>query len=471
MSNDVTLLHDVLAKEVRTDLVEPDTLLFARELFLEFSLVQLFRGNYTVQQVHGKEVRLYPGLDANGNENYIIWKTDTSNTTSTAIALNKVSVNDLRVRFTDTRTKLSILAHHEKMVVKGHFSDAINVLDLNGDISLAHWKQADKTMLGPRTGHLRLAMQFGGTSGIFKITNGEVITNNVPIDLTLAVTPSAKGKVLDLRANGLGLDLEDVIAVLPERLIAPIEQYGLQGEVDLAIHYAGPIEGNGPALSVGAKVTNGKMEERRSGSKFTNINGEMALDLTPSGVAKKLTVKGFSAKSGSGSISGNWNSNGLVNAEVKANLKGDIALADLLRFAQIDTLEKVSGRLKADAHIAGMIRNMGDIRPGDIGALKISGTMALRDADLKMKGVRHRIRHLDADLALHGNDATVQGLKVEFHENPIVLSGTLRNLVPYLLFKDQRLVIEAKGSSPSIDLAGLLRSDDAATARNRATNS
>ena len=89
---------------------------------------------------------------------------------------------------------------------------------------------------------------------------------------------------------------------------------------------------------------------------------------------------------------------------------------------------------------------------------------AAPNADLKMKGVRHRISHLDADLALHGNDATVQGLRAEFHENPVVLSGTLRNLVPYILFKDQRLVIEAKGSSPHIDLAALLRSDDAQTA-------
>ena len=76
-------------------------LLFARELFLEFSLWDLFQGNYTVEQVHGEEVRLYAGLDGNGNENYIIWKTDSTTTSSTAIALNKVSVDDLIVRFRD----------------------------------------------------------------------------------------------------------------------------------------------------------------------------------------------------------------------------------------------------------------------------------------------------------------------------------------------------------------------------------
>ncbi|MFZ1333493.1 MAG: AsmA-like C-terminal region-containing protein [Flavobacteriales bacterium] len=456
-------LHNVLAKEVRTDDVVPDTLLFARELFLEFSLWDLFQGNYTVEQVHGEEVRLYAGLDGNGNENYIIWKTDTTTTASTAIALNKVSVDDLTVRFTDTRTDLHILAHHDKMVVRGQFSDAISELDLTGDISLAHWRQGERTLLKDRAGHASLAMDFGGTDGVFRITKGQVTTGNMPIDLTLVVTPMKDGKVLDLRANGLGLELSDVIAALPEGLTSSIKEYGMKGEVDLAIHYAGPLDKSGPELSVGAKITNGQMKESHSGTKFTNINGELALDLTATGVAKKLAVKSFSARSGSGSISGNWKSNGLSNAEVKADFKGDIALADLLRFAQIDTLEKVSGRLKANAQIAGKLRDMGNIRANDLAALRITGTLTLRDADLKMKGVRHRISHLDADLALHGNDATVQGLRAEFHENPVVLSGTLRNLVPYILFKDQRLVIEAKGSSPHIDLAALLRSDDAPT--------
>ena len=42
----------------------------------------------------------------------------------------------------------------------------------------------------------------------------------------------------------------------------------------------------------------------------------------------------------------------------------------------------------------------------------------------------------------------------------IELSGTLRNLMPYLLFDDQRLLIEAQARSERLDLAALLLSDD-----------
>ena len=53
-------LRDVKIDEVRTDGAQPDTLLAARELFLEFDLWDLFNGSYTVQRIHGSDVGSTP---------------------------------------------------------------------------------------------------------------------------------------------------------------------------------------------------------------------------------------------------------------------------------------------------------------------------------------------------------------------------------------------------------------------------
>jgi hypothetical protein len=454
-------LHDVLAKEVRSDGAAADTLLFAKELFLEFSLWDIFQGSYTVDKIHASEARLYPALDANGKGNYLVWKTDSTSTGSSPISLDKVSFSDLRVRYRDDRSALVINTRSKSLALTGRFSEALNTLTLNGDAHLLNWTNGKETIIADRQAYLRLALEFGGSDALFKITKGEVLSGSVPLEVTLAVTEDAKGDHIDLRANGLGLDLADAVALLPENITKDLRRYTMKGEVDLAVKYAGLLDG--PSLSVGAKVVRGKLKEQRSGTSFTDVFGELSLELTPKGVPRKLLVKNFSAKSANGSLSGNWQSNGLANAVVKADLRGDIALAELLRFAQVDTLEQVSGRLKADLHMQGKLRDVGDIQPRDLRALSITGTLASRDATLKLKGVRHKIEHLDADLAIHGNDATVQGLKAELQGSSVVLSGTLRNLMPYLLFDDQRLVIEAKGSSPRIDLAALISSEGASS--------
>lgn len=454
-------LHDVLAKEVRSDGATPDTLLYAKELFLEFSLWDIFQGSYTVDEIHASEARLYPALDANGQGNYLVWKTDSTATGSSPISLDKVSFSDVRIRYRDDRSALAISTRSNALALSGRFSKALNTLTLNGDVHLLGWNNGQEVVLADRQAHLRLALEFGGHDALFRITKGEVNSGSVPLEVTLAVTEDPKGDRIDLRANGLGLDLADAVNLLPENITKDLRRYTMKGDVDLAVKYAGPLDG--PSLSVGAKVVQGKLKEERSGTSFTDVFGELSLELTPKGTPRKLLVRNFSAKSPNGSLSGNWQSNGLTNAIVKADLRGDIALAELLRFAQVDTLEQVSGRLKADLHMQGKLRDVGDIQPKDLRALSITGTLASRDATLKLKGVRHKIEHLDADLAIHGNDATVQGLMAELQGSSVVLSGTLRNLMPYLLFDDQRLVIEAKGSSPRIDLAALVSSEGAST--------
>jgi hypothetical protein len=458
-------LHDVLIMEVRSDEVPSDTLLFAKELFLEFSLWGLFQGNYTLERIHGDRVKLYPGIDPKGAYNHIIWKEDSTSTTSADIALEKVSMEQLELRFRDARSGLEIRNHSQSLAVQGRFTDALNDLNLNGDLHLHHWLQGADTLLADRKADVRLTMNFGGDDGAFRITQGEVVSNKVPLELTLELLPSPTGDQLDLRANGLGLDLGNTLGLLPTGMLPQLDRYAIKGAVDLAIRYTGPIDGAGPALSLGAKVTKGHVKERRSGSVFSDISGELALDLSPQGVPRKLHINGFSARSGSGTLRGDWRSDGLTNALVKADLQVDIDLADLLRFAQVDTLEQVGGRLTVDARIEGRVRDVADLKPADLRPLRMGGTASLRGASLKLKGVRHRIEELDAELALEANDAAIHSLKATLQGSHIVLKGRLVNLVPYLLFDDQRLTIQADGSADRIDLAALLQAEEAPKAK------
>jgi hypothetical protein len=405
-------------------------------------------------------VRLYPALDAEGRENYLIWKADSSSTSSSPLELEAVSVDGLTARYRDAGSGTQILANSGSLELSGRFSDAETKLTLNGDLDLRDWQQGGSSILQDRQAQLRLSLTFGGADGSFHITKGEVITNDVPLELTLDLVPGKIGKDLDLRAKGLGIDLADAVQLLPSEQVKLLSRYGMQGEVDLAVRYAGPVEGKGPALSIGAKVMKGRMKEKQSGVAFTDIFGELALELTPDGTPKKVLLKGFAARTGSGTIRGDWQSTGLVNAVVKADVQVDLALSDLLRFAQVDTLEQVEGTISLDATIDGKLRDVADLRASDLRALRIDGTTTLHNATLKLKGLRHRVTQLNAEFALNGNDATVKGLTAQFQGQAIELSGTLRNLMPYLLFDDQRLLIEAQARSERLDLAALLLSDD-----------
>ncbi len=201
-------LRNVFIHEVRTDSLAPDTLLFAQDLYLEFSLLSLLRGNYTVSQVHGKGVRLYAGVDHHGKENWLIFRNDTNSTGNTDLKLNKVTFDGLETRYRDARNGLDIRTASEKLALRGRFREAGSELAVTGDVHLREWRNGQVLQLSDRHAEVKMKMNFGGADGAFRLEKGsEVLTGEVPVAVTMAVERGANGLTLDLRASGFNMAL------------------------------------------------------------------------------------------------------------------------------------------------------------------------------------------------------------------------------------------------------------------------
>lgn len=452
-------IRNAFMQEVRTDGLPADTLLFAKDLYLEFSVFALLTGDYSVRDLHGTDVVLRPGLDANGQVNWAVWKTDTvapAGAGTTAIDLRRVTFNGLEAGYHDARTGLEVALASRKLALSGRFREAGSSLSAKGDVALHHWRNKAGVLLADRNAQVDLTMGFGAADGAFHLERGELLLGRTALNVTMDVAPGKGGSMLDLRANGFGLELAEVVQLLPDKLRNTLRRYGMRGRTDLALHYGGPLEGAGPQLSMGLKLREGRFTELASGTAFNKVQGEFSAEFTPAWAPTKMVVKNFHASSPSGPLSGHLDLQGQRNAKLNAYFQADLKLADLLRFAGLDTLEQVSGNLKAEARIQGRLRDAGDLRAADLRTLAITGNVVLKDASLKMKGLRHRITDLNAQMALEGNDAKVHGLRFNLQGNAMELTGTLHNLMPFALFRDQRLTIEAKGHAPEIDLASLM---------------
>ena len=458
-------IREPFMQEVRSDGQPADTLLYAKDLYLEFSVFALLTGDYSVRDLHGNGVIVRPGLDQNGLVNWEVWKTDTHADAGKGanIDLRKVTFNGLNGRFHDDRSGLRVALASEKLTLRGRFRDTGSTLTAKGDVLLQRWSKAGALLLADRKAQVDLDMAFGGEGGGFHLNKGEVLLGRSPLNVTLDVATGKNGPHMDLRANGFGMDLVKVVQFLPDDLRNTMRRYRMAGNADLAVHYGGSLAGAGPSLSIGMMLRDGRFTEMASGTAFHKVQGEFAADFTPDWAPQKLVVRNFSASSPSGPVGGSMELNGLRNAKLSAYVHGDLQLADLLRFAGMDTLEQVSGSLKAEARIQGRVRDVEDFKASDLRALALHGSVQLKDASVKVKGLRHRVTDLNAELALDGNDALVHGLRFKLQGNEMELTGTLRNLMPYALFKDQRLTIDARGRSPLINLATLLETQPVAT--------
>ena len=460
-------ITDVYIQEVRSDSIAPDTLLYAQHLDLEISLFAMLRGDYTVRQLHGEHVRLNCGLDERGNGTWSIWKADSTAEGGTDIKLRKVYFDGLRARYHDDRSGLQVTSSSDHLGLRGRFRPEGSALEIEGDVHLAELRDHQGLVVHDREANVKLQLAFGGAAGVFSVTKGsEVTLKGTPIAVTLDLKGKDKARSLDLRASGFNLALGELEAMLPDDLRQRLRRYELNGEADVALHCHGPVDAL--AMSVGLSLREGRLTEHRSGVSFKRVRGQFAMELAPRTGLHKLVVEGLSADCPSGHITGSMELKGVTNATLKADVNADLAIADLLHFAGVDTLEEARGRLKTTLHAAGKLRDVSRFKAADLRGLVIAGNAELQDASLKMRGVRHRLTDLNGVLTLQGNDASVRDLRCVVQGNSIALNGTLHNLIPYLLFPDQHLAVDARGTSPELDLGALLATDDPnATAQKR----
>lgn len=462
-------INDVFIQELRTDSAAPDTLLFAEHLDLEISLFAMLRGDYTVRQLHGDHVRLNCGFDGRGNATWAIWKADSTSEGGADIKLRKVYFDGLRASYHDDRSGLQVTSSSDRLSLRGRFRPEGSALDIDGDVHLAELRGRTGPLVRDRNANVRLQLTFGAPDGRFSVLKGsEVTLKETPIAVTLDVAKAGTARTLDLRANGFNMALGDLEGLLPEGLRKSLRRYDLQGEADVALHCTGPV--NALDMSVGLSLRDGRLTEQRSGVSFKRTRGQFAMELAPGNGLRKLVVNGFSADCSSGHITGSLELKGTTNATVKTDVNADLAIADLLRFAGVDTLEEARGRLRTTVHAAGKLRDAAHFKAADLRGLVINGTAELKDASLKMRGVRHRLTDLNGSLTLQGNDATVRGLRCVLQGSSIELNGSLRNLIPYLLFPDQHLAIDARGASPKLDLGALLATTDAPNSADHGTS-
>ncbi|MEO8069415.1 MAG: AsmA-like C-terminal region-containing protein [Flavobacteriales bacterium] len=454
-------LKGVLILEPRSERAVPDTLLYADDLYLSFSLTDLFAGNYTVEQVQGKQVKLYPGFDANGHENWLIWKTDTTSSPDTRIALNEVSFDGLVVRYRDARRDLEVSTRSRSLVLSGVFEKGGASVRLRGDAWLEHLLTGNGSTFADHASDLDLAMEIGRPDAVFKITQGRVMAGNMPLDLSLTVTEKDSLHAIDLSVLGADVKLKDLISQLPPVARKFLRSYAITGEADIALRYHGGLTGDGPDIELAAALRDATMKEQSTGTRFNNISGSIDALLSNDGTPKQLVVKDLNAHSGSGTLRGNLRLTGSKNASMRADLRTDMALADLLHFARIDTVAQASGRVKANLSVTGKVKDVLHIRSTDMRALSMTGTAEMKDVTLKLRTVRHPFEGLNAMLAVNGNDAKITHASATVQGSKITMDGTLHNLMPYLLFADQQLSIEARASSPHIDLGALLAGADA----------
>lgn len=459
---DITLLSQfpkvsVDLKQVSVKDPGKKTLLKAAHVFVGFNLNDILTKKYKIRILTVDSALLNIYVDKNGKANYLIFKENKSDTTTSSsnalIDLQLIRLRNVQVNYTDVKNKQEHQFLCEDVSFSGRFGQDKEVISLEGNIYATHLKSGNILLAKDKHIRLDLAMQMDLDKDQYNFTKGHIDINDLKMTLTGTIQGGKKTQ-MDLEFKARELSISSLLALLPVSSPLPAD-VSSTGD----IYFSGTMKGvasatSSPAINVTFGVRNGTLTRKDVRIEHLQLKGLFGNGSAHNQKTSFITLSGLSFDVKSGSATGELHIENFLAPALKTHLKGQLGLQDLLAFTDNKMIESGQGNVKFDVNISGKVSGMNQVSSWLQN--ESNGNIQLDLADLKMKDADKTIRTLKADLSVVNKDLLINSFHAGIDQSDIKVTGRLQNMLPYLLADKQTLNADITYQSDYMDLKNFM---------------
>lgn len=432
-----------------------DTLFYAEKLYLEFSLLDVFRKNYNIKEITADEGKVFMRLNKKGESNWNIFKETGDSTSAFAVKLERVDAMKMHVVYEDRKSQFFL----DYLLDAGEFSGDFQ----SGDFDLSMDFRGRMTTLisgydeyvADRTVEAKGNLAVHSSEGKYAVEGLQVRIDDVPLLISGDYVSAGKGRI-QLAVVGDDLTMQSVLNILPSAYKEQVQSYNAKGQVSFEGTISGAVgTGQRPDIKASFDINEGSIEHDASGTTFEHIR--MRGTYLMGAKQDQLTFSEFSGALQAGIISGEGVVYNLKSPNADLRLRADVSLADLKQFLNWDTLSICEGRIVAEMVYKGTINGKSK---ADFNSIQASGKAELSDARLQLKGSSRLFERVGAKVNFDNRDAHVQQLIGVVNGSDFAVNGSLNNLLPFLLDTSEKLHVEAVLKSNYIDFGQLIESTE-----------
>ena len=427
-----------------------DTLLHANELYLSFSLLDVFSGNYSLKEFSADGAKAFLKLNKKGEDNWHFWKSD-STSAGNDIDLKAIRLHNTQVVYEDESNQLFLDVLSDETKAKGAFQNDQFELELDLVGKMNSFISGKTEYASNRSITVLGEIDSNTPENRYSFKETKITVDDLPFLLLGEVIADKKGKI-NLSISGDELELDEVLQRIPEEYRDKVAQYNADGilKVDLSISGTGTA----PIIKADLSVSGGEIKQAESGTSLSNIDTRASYSFKNK--ADVLTIHDLSATLGMGKISAKGKIEQLTSPAIQLDLDMAANLADLKNFFAWDTLQVCEGELIANAHI----ENPAGAQNFDWNALLASGKAEILNGHFQLKSSSREFKDVGALFFIHNADASVQNFRGTVNGSDFLVNGTLRNLIPFLSQPDQILDIDASFQSKMLNFTTLVEENE-----------
>lgn len=425
----------------------------AKTTFLEFNILELLAGNYTIRNIEIRKGAVHVYSSGSKN-NYDIMKKSGSHG-KFSLALRNVRLNDVSLTV-DNNSELLLKTFFSTASFKGKFSEKEYDLTAALDGKIRELTANGVNYLKSKS--IRLSSELQVQSGVYSITNCLLTLQELNFKVEGKITDNKKIST-DLRITGEDIEIRDLYTLLPEKLMPrETDEYKSEGDLDFAATFTGPIDSNAVNAEFNIRKGNLVYVPEKIELKNITLEGRFTNGKKRSMESAKISLSGFYAETTAGRVSGDLILSDLSDPNLDLNLKAVTTLENILPFVKQDVVKHGKGRVDIQAHYIGPVKRARNIR--DLQAIRSGGVVRLRGVALELKKDPVVIKDLDAIFTVDKNDLMITKLDLDFNGSSFNVTGRFDNLIPSLFSKDEKLQAYLDLKSDNANLEAFLPSGE-----------
>jgi hypothetical protein len=430
-----------------------DTLLFAKELYLSFDIVDLFSGKYNIDEIEAKDGTFNMRVDNKGNMNWDVWKPDTSSTPNEKfkIHLEDIVGENISYLYEDEQEKTFIDVKLNELQASGKFTEKQFLLDIETNAFMNVLYAGETEMLRRRKIGLDSEMQVNLDNNTFVIQTGEFLLEEVPLNITGSLDYGEHPSI-DLHIAETELELKEGILLLPNSMQVQLQPYAPAGNVHFNFDMSGPFENL--AISSNFSVKDGELVEINSGVDLHSIQLDANYVLKEG--TDSVTIVNFQSVLGTGTLSGKGSIRNLSDPVLNLAVNAETNLGDVKGFFGWDSLAVCDGQISAQSTIQGKIAFQEADSTFDWSQLHLNGRAQVTEGSFQWATSNGLFKNINGAFLLNGSDARVEQLNFNINDNNCNFSGDFYSLIPFFTTDNAVLTVQAHLYSNRLDLEKLL---------------
>lgn len=437
-----------------------DTLLYARRIYLDFSIWDVLSGNYQVEHIGIEDADINLYIDEKGNENYHIWKTtESSGSDKFSFELEQVNLFRSEINYINkiNRQDYSFLIREMKLSGKFNESTFNLITEASGEIN--YFKTGNLKLVKEKEFVLQNNLLIEQDKKKYTIQSGNLSLVDLNFTIKGSLTEEEKGTLCDLSVTGNKIQIKSLLSTFPTVFDDALDNYDTKGELQFSARineYASKSET--PLVKAEFGIVSGSLYEKTSGVTLNNLSLKGNYISTNEQGEAELQLNDLKGRFEDGNFSGKIALNNFNQPRIQANLNGDFNITTLHRFFRIKEFTEASGQLILSATIKCIFFQLEENENWDIEIQKAGGTAKVNGLNLKMEDHPTPIKDFSGNFILQDDNAIVENLHGYLGKSDITINGALKNLMPYILFKNEKLSIAADFSSDLLDFDDLFSS-------------